>query len=77
MYRVDSCFGKVMKSGKSQSYIGKDEWIRKCMEGTGSKVGKKHLGLYFMNLRHRRLEWVNFFQLALGSHIVPDLKAMS
>ena len=40
MHRVDSCFSKVIKSGKPQSYIGKDEWIRKCMEGTGSKVGE-------------------------------------
>lgn len=38
MYRVDNYLGKVMKSGKPQNYIGKDEWIRKCMEGTGSKV---------------------------------------
>ena len=37
---------------------------------------EKQLGLYFRNLRHRRLDWVNFFPLALGSHIVLDLKAM-
>ena len=38
---------------------------------------EKQLGLYFRNLRHRMLDWVNFFPLALGSHIVLDLKAMS
>ena len=38
---------------------------------------EKQLGLYFRNLRQRRWEWMNFFALALGSHIVLGLKAMS
>lgn len=37
---MDSCLTKVMKSGKHQNYVGKDEWVRKCMKGRRSKAGE-------------------------------------